>query len=101
RRRHSAIAAVTVASKDMTLEYDLVRLDREGALTGYKHQPSLSNWVSLGATAFSTEVFQWIPKEDIFGMEELIEMLIGGNRLVHAVSFDGTWTDLRDPHNNR
>ena len=97
RRSKNALMTLAVGEREITVDFGVLTVDRQGAVSSYDEKPTLRNLVSLGAYALSREVVSWIPAEGRFDLPDLVHLLLEGNRRVDTYRFDGYWKDIGRP----
>lgn len=88
-------AELTVVTKEDVLNYRYGVVRAEGdRVTGIEEKPSLSNEVLTGIYVVSPKVFDVIPENRSYGIDELINDLLAKGRRVTRYVTDAYWRDV-------
>ena len=95
-REHGAM--VTVATTHKEVKIDLGVLDtKDNVMTGFREKPVMRFTVSMGIYCMEPEVLQHIPKNILFGFDDLMLSLLDKGIPVSTYQHSGLWLDIGRP----
>lgn len=62
--------------KNISIPYGVLHSEKEGIITAMEEKPRLSYFVNTGMYVINPEFIHWIPKDQVFHMTQLADMLI-------------------------
>ena len=70
--------AMTIVSslKNIVIPYGVLHSEMDGVISSVEEKPRLSYFINTGMYILNTEYINWIPKDRVFHMTQLVEMLI-------------------------
>ncbi len=89
-------AVFTVAAYHRTVNIDFGVLESNGAneLTGFHEKPNYEFDVSMGVYIASRRVLDYIPDQEPFGFDDLMNLLIQRQEFPHVFKYTGYWLDI-------
>lgn len=84
--------------REHMVDYGVLHVDNmTQLLTGFEEKPRLHYTVSMGVYALSKDVLDYIPKDEMFGFDHLMEKLLNAHKNVSVQVYDGYWLDIGRP----
>lgn len=92
-------ARLTVATHQRTskIDYGVLEIGPDGALTGFHEKPTYTFTVSMGIYVFTRQVLNLVPEGQTFGFDDLMFTLLARKEHVNIFPFDGYWLDIGRP----
>ncbi len=92
-------ARVTVATQQRTtkIDYGVLEIGADGALTGFCEKPAYTFTVSMGIYVFSRDILKLVPEGRHFGFDDLMSALLERREPINMFPFDGYWLDIGRP----
>jgi NDP-sugar pyrophosphorylase family protein len=92
-------ADVTVAALERfePVDFGVLELSADGAVTGFYEKPTRRHTVSMGIYVFSREVLSKVPDGVPFGFDDLMIKLVGSRGRLRAFLHEGYWLDIGRP----
>lgn len=80
------------------VDYGVLELDgTNSALAGFSEKPHLDYYVSMGVYALSRKVLEYIPEDEFYGFDMLMEKLLEHGKRVAVKHHTGYWMDIGRP----
>lgn len=79
------------------VDYGVLHVNEAGKLCGFEEKPKLHYSVSMGVYAVSREILMYIPENEYFGFDSLMQKLINNGESVTVDPYDGYWLDIGRP----
>ena len=92
-RSHDAMLSIAVAQRQVHIDFGVIETD-EGEITKFREKPVLSYKVSMGVYCMDPKVLDYIPKGVPFGIDNLVNCLMGKKLPIQTFVHDGTWLDI-------
>lgn len=67
---------IVSALKNTIIPYGVLKMDLEGMVESMEEKPSISSFINTGMYVINPEFIQWIPKEKVFHMTDLVNLMI-------------------------
>jgi NDP-sugar pyrophosphorylase family protein len=93
-RAADAWATLFTPFVDEKVDYGVVSIDPDGALTDYQEKPRRGYHVSSGVYVLSRQILRLIPPSGAFDMPDLIRAAMAQQRAVIAHAPDAYWKDI-------
>lgn len=89
----------TICSKQRLskIDYGVLEVNDQDILTNFQEKPETIYQVSMGIYMLSSCVIDFIPKNVMFGFDNLMVELIKANKPPRVKRFDGYWLDIGRP----
>lgn len=92
-RAHPAPLTVVVTSQKVNISYGV--LDHKcGRVTAFREKPSEEFSVSTGIYCMEPCVFEYIPRTQAFGFDQLMHALLAAGTPVNVFEHKGRWVDI-------
>jgi len=87
---------VTIAShkRQVKIDFGVLNVNNQGALTNYDEKPTLDYLVSMGVYVVSPEVLQYIPMNRYIDFPDLVKTFLSEGKKVQTYSTDDYWLDI-------
>lgn len=86
--------SVAVCKREHTLDYGVITIDANCRITQFEEKPSIDRTVSMGVYLFSRELLAFVPRDQKFGFDDLMNTLLKKGEPVNAYCYDGYWLDI-------
>ena len=92
--KRSSIMTVVAANKNHVLSYGSIDVDNNGFLKTINEKPSLNLLVNVGIYVLNKKCLKYIPKNKVFDINHLIELLKSKDQTVSVFEIDDeSWID--------
>jgi len=91
---------ITVATYKRTakIDFGVIEIDKnKNIAVGFKEKPEYELNVSMGVYVFNKKVLNFVPDEQPFGFDDLMQILIAKNKNIKIYPYDGYWLDIGRP----
>lgn len=95
--KSGAVLTVATYKRQMLVDFGVINTSASGRLCGFTEKPSLDFEVSTGIYVFRRKVLEYVPKNQPFGFDELVHLLLQEKRLIRCYKHAGYWLDLGRP----
>lgn len=87
---------LTIGTKVVThqFQYGNVKLSPDGLITGVDEKPNLDFEILSGIYFFKPGIFDYIPEDTYFGMDDLIEALLAAGQPISRWQIEDYWLDI-------
>lgn len=92
-----ALASVCTYRRSVRLDFGVMEVDPDGALSGFREKPDVVHCVSMGIYAYRREVLRYVPEGRPFGFDELMQALLQAGETVRCPFHDARWLDIGRP----
>jgi len=92
--QQGGIATIAAARRHTSVDFGTLTCDRNNRVISFSEKPSFDYIVSMGVYAFSPEILKWIPQDEPFWFDNLMENLLKAGEPVHIYPFHGRWLDV-------
>ena len=75
-------------------EYGVLSIDSLNRLTGFQEKPTYTYDVSMGIYMLNHKILEYIPANQPYGYDDLMEGLLQSKNYPHVKKFDGYWLDI-------
>ncbi len=93
-KRNHAIATVATYKRHIKLPLGVVSYNQDHYMTNFLEKPEFDYDVSMGIYIFEPRILDFIPYDEPFGFDQLMEKLLQNNERVSVYPFDGNWLDM-------
>ena len=93
-RKNKADATVGVYSREVKIDFGVIKTNKSGCLTDYIEKPTFQYQVSMGVYVLEPIVLEFIPRNTRFDFPDLIKALMTENRRVCGYVHSGYWLDI-------
>lgn len=93
-KRSKSLATVAVKERELTVDYGVVKFDRNLRLFSHEEKPSLKYFVGIGICFFEPEVLSFIPKGRRFDFPDLVGVLLRKRISIKVYETDEYWRDI-------
>lgn len=84
-------------NREEKIDYGVLISNETNHLTGFEEKPIYSFLVSMGVYMVNRKVVDKIPKNEFFGFDHLMKLLINQNTYPSIYKFNGYWLDIGRP----
>jgi NDP-sugar pyrophosphorylase family protein len=88
---------VSVYPRQVKIDFGVLQLDRQGAITGFSEKPVEDFTVSMGIYGVSRRLIESLPRGEPYGFDNLMIDGIRDKRRLRAHRFSGYWLDIGRP----
>ncbi len=92
-----SIFTISSMRRQHRIDYGVLDTDGSGVLTGFREKPSVEYEVSMGVYMVSAEALSFIPKNRLYGFDNLMLDLLAAGRPARVRPFEGYWLDIGRP----
>lgn len=78
-------------------EYGVLIADESGKVKSFVEKPKTNYNISIGIYIANKKIMQFIPENEFFGFDHLMDALLKNNYHVQLIPFDGYWLDIGRP----
>lgn len=89
--------SVGVYHKHIPISLGVLDLDEENRVAGFREKPVLSFPCSMGIYVIGPDIIPLIPRDSVFGFDDLMATCLANKVPVRAHPFDGLWLDIGRP----
>lgn len=93
-REHKNLITVAAHLRSNQIDYGLLHIDDNSHLIGFEEKPQSDYLVSMGVYIFSKTVLDFIPDNQPFGFDNLMDLLLEQKRPVAVYQYRGYWRDI-------
>ena len=92
-------AELTVATfaRSNPIDFGVLTIDDNGLAVGFKEKPVFNFVVSMGIYVFSKSILKYVPDNQPFGFDNLMNALLENKIPIHTFPFSGYWLDIGRP----
>ena len=87
-------ATMSVREHDHTVPYGVVTVKKNNCISSIDEKPVLKFKVNTGIYVLSSDVLEYIPRDEYFDMTELFKILVRNNIKTSAYPIDCYWLDI-------
>lgn len=91
---NGAPVSVSVYSRDVKIDFGVLKCDSENQLVEFQEKPSLHYDVSMGIYCLNRSVVEALPKGKPYGFDNLMIDSISQKQKVSIQKFEGYWLDI-------
>jgi NDP-mannose synthase len=92
-----ALFTISAASRVQPIDFGVLHVNDEKILTGFEEKPKIPYTVSMGVYGVSRGIMKWIPRDEVFGFDQLMHALLIDKQQVGVRVHDGFWLDIGRP----
>jgi NDP-sugar pyrophosphorylase family protein len=92
-----AVFTISSSRREEIIDFGVLETDNAGRLTNFREKPRSQYEVSMGVYMLSARVLNHIPRERLFGFDNLMLDLIAAGETVAVRRFGGYWLDIGRP----
>jgi len=96
-KNSNAILTIATFQREENIDYGVIRIDDDGTIYDFGEKPKITLDVSMGVYAFNKRVFDYVPDDAPFGLDDLMQVLLKNKELVKAHQHSGYWMDIGRP----
>jgi NDP-sugar pyrophosphorylase family protein len=93
----NAIFTIWSSQREEVIDYGVLETDGTGRLLGFSEKPRSHYEVSMGIYMLSARVLSYVPRNRLYGFDQLMLDLIAAGEQVAVRRFDGYWLDIGRP----
>ncbi len=93
-RKKEAALTIAVSSKNVQLEFGIVRVDSNHQVIGYDEKPALPCDVSTGVYVYSPRVWNFLQPHHHLDFPALVKKLLQEGETISAYPYQGYWKDI-------
>lgn len=86
--------SIGVYHKKVSVPLGVLDLDDSDRLIGFREKPTFHFPCNMGIYAFDPDVVRLIPRDGMFGFDDLMHVCLAQDIRVRAYPFDGLWLDI-------
>jgi dTDP-glucose pyrophosphorylase/CBS domain-containing protein len=94
--RSGCLATMAIGTYETQIPFGAVT-EHAGILTSIKEKPAISFLINRGIYVLEPEALDFVPKDEIFPITQLFEVLLEAKKKVGVFNFDDTWIDVGAP----
>jgi NDP-sugar pyrophosphorylase family protein len=94
--KNGAIFTVSSHLREESIDYGVLKTNN-GKLTGFQEKPKMMYEVSMGIYMASFDIMQFIPVNQKYGFDDLMQCLINAGKMVSVSQYSGYWLDIGRP----
>jgi len=89
-------SSLTIGTKVITTPFRFgnVKVDQNNYVTGVEEKPELSFEILAGIYFMKPEIFEFIPEDTYFGMDQLIKKMLEQNKKISRYEIKEYWLDI-------
>jgi NDP-sugar pyrophosphorylase family protein len=95
--RSNASLTVGVYNKKVPISLGVLDLDPTQRVVGFREKPVLTFPCSMGIYILEPDLVRQIPREGVFGFDDLMGLCLQNQIPTNAFGFDGLWLDIGRP----
>ena len=95
--KNGNIFTISSYMREQKIDYGVLNVNSNGMLIGFTEKPKTQYTVSMGVYMVKKCVIDYIPKDKIYGFDNLMLDLILANQPVSTKDFSGYWLDIGRP----
>ncbi|RHX91208.1 nucleoside-diphosphate-sugar pyrophosphorylase [Leptospira yasudae] len=92
-----SIFTISSKKRKQLIDYGVLQTDYQGFLTGFHEKPAQDYEVSMGVYMVNHAALDYIPKDSVFGFDNLMLKLIEINKPISVLPHGGYWLDIGRP----
>ena len=92
----SARFTISAAARQQSIDFGVLQVSDE-RLSGFEEKPTIPFLVSMGVYGVSRAIVDWIPEDEPFGFDQLMQSLLAAREQVRVRVHDGYWLDIGRP----
>ncbi|HEX2926718.1 MAG TPA: nucleotidyltransferase family protein [Ruminiclostridium sp.] len=94
-QEHLSKVTVAVTTYDFQVPYGVVKVNKD-RLVGFEEKPVYTNFINAGIYVFNPEVLKMIPGNSYYGINNLLEKMLGNNEKISIFPIREYWMDIGD-----
>jgi NDP-mannose synthase len=91
------LTTIATYSRKVNTDFGILEYNSENIVTSFKEKPILSYEVSMGIYIFQREILNYVPKEEVFGFDNLMNIILTQDLQARSYPFKGYWLDIGRP----
>ena len=96
-KRNKNLFTISSNFRSENVNYGVLKTNSKKNLIKFIEKPKLDYQVSMGIYVINTKILDIIPKNEYFGMDDLIKEMLSQNLKINSYNFDGYWKDIGRP----
>jgi len=92
-----SVFTISSSSREELIDFCVLETDDAGRLVNFREKPRAHYEVSMGVYMLSARVLDYIPRERLYGFDNLMLDLIAAGETVAVRRFGGYWLDIGRP----
>jgi NDP-sugar pyrophosphorylase family protein len=89
--------SISAAPRTQSIDFGVLHVGERGLLTRFEEKPQIPYMVSMGVYGVSRDIVEWIPADQAFGFDQLMNALLAQSREVRVCPHAGFWRDIGRP----
>lgn len=95
---NNALLTVAIYQRKVKIDFGVIDLDKSSHYArNFIEKPEYSFNVSMGVYVMNKKVLDFVPYNEPFGFDNLMNTLLKEKKPVHIFSYDGYWLDIGRP----
>lgn len=96
-KKHDPMATIASYSRQVKTDFGIIEYDNENRVTAFTEKPVLSYHVSMGIYILHRKILTLVPKDEPFGFDDLMRMMVARQWKVMSYPYNGYWLDIGRP----
>ena len=92
-KEHQAVATISVRENETVIPFGVVRT-KGTHMVALEEKPTLTHYVNAGIYVLSSQIWEYLKREEPCDMPELLESLMQSNQPVHVFPIHEYWQDV-------
>ncbi len=93
-KEHAADLTILGVRKSFDVPYGVVNIDSDHYVTHVTEKPNYDFTIMSGIYVLEPSIFEYIPDNEFFGMDDLISSMISGGKRVSCYPIEDGWFDV-------
>ncbi len=95
-KANNCLMTIAITNRKQFVDYGVIYTNNN-YITRIDEKPKIDYQVSMGIYVINTKILDIIPKNEYFGMDDLIKEMLSQNLKINSYNFDGYWKDIGRP----
>ena len=95
-RKKDAFVTMALMRHETKMKYGVIETDPEGLISLWKEKPVIQSEINGGCYVVEKKFLDYIPRGEVYGMQEALESAMKEKRAIYALRVKGTFTDIGD-----
>lgn len=94
--RKKAFITMSLYEYKTNLPYGVIKTGKNGRVTSWDEKPEIKANINMGCYVMDPKVFDYIPKNQSFGMDDVVRKAMSKNKLVNSFTTKKGFMDIGD-----
>ncbi len=96
--KNKALVTVAIYKRIEKIDFGVIDIDKDDNIViGFQEKPEYKLNVSMGVYVFNKKVLDFIPRNTVFGFDDLMDKLLDNKQIISVYPYDGYWLDIGRP----